>query len=103
MLKVDESDVALIETGQQARVRMSAMPSQVLLAKLSGILPVAVAEHGASVYRTPANLIDQGVALRPGMQGVARIDVGQNSLFEVYTRQLRDRLRLLAWRLGILS
>jgi len=87
----------------QARVRMSAMPSQVLLASLSDVLPVAVAEHGASVYRTPAILMDQGVALRPGMQGVARIEVGKNSLFEVYTRQLRDRLRLLAWRFGILS
>ena len=62
--------------------------------------PVAVAEQGGSVFRLPATL-EESKGLRPGMQGIAKLHVGNRSIASVYTRNLRNRLRLLAWKMGL--
>ena len=104
LIEVDEHDVALIERGAAAEVRMAAAPRRALDARLGAVVPVAVAEPGGSVFRVPATLADEaagGELLRPGMQGVARIDAGRRSLLDAWTRGPRERLLLLAWKLGL--
>ena len=108
LVEVDEHDVALIEEGAIARVRMAAAPRRAFEAKLGEVIPLAVAEAGASVFRVPATLVAEGSgsvdlpSLRPGMQGVARIEAGRRSLADAWTRTVRERLVLLGWRLGLL-
>ena len=101
MIEVDEHDVGLVAAGQSARVRMAAMPEQVWQATLDKVLPVAVAEQGNSVFRLPATLDKAAGSLRPGMRGVAKLLVGHRPLAWVYTRTLRNRLRLLIWKFGL--
>lgn len=101
MVEVDEHDVGLVSAGQSARVRMAAMPEQVWQATLDKVLPVAVAEQGNSVFRLPATLDKAADSLRPGMRGVAKLLVGHRPLAWVYTRTLRNRLRLLVWKFGL--
>lgn len=103
LLDVDERDAGFIASGQTAELRMASLPEKTWQAELEDVLPVAIVEQGSSVFRLPARLQQDASVLRPGMQGIARIHVGSRSLLWVYTHSLLDRLRLLAWQLGLLA
>ena len=100
-LEVDEHDVAMLEMGQEASLRLTGLPNQAIPLQISRILPVASAEDGGNHFRVEAELQDAPVGLRPGMEGVAKVVVGRGSLLRVWTASLLDRLRLWAWSLGI--
>ena len=100
-IEIDERDVGLVPAAARTRVRMAASPRDVREARLAPIVPVAVSEDGREVFRVPAVLLDDGAALSPGMQGVARVEAGRRTLLDAWTRALRETSLLLAWRLGL--
>ncbi len=102
-MDVDEHDIAYIEQGQDAKIRMTALPGVTWDAKLENVLPVAIAEQGESIFRVPAELLGEADALRPGMAGVGKISVGSRSLLWVITHAVTDRLRIWAWKLGLIQ
>jgi hypothetical protein len=65
---------------------------------LSKITPVTVAEEGRNSFRIEARLTEPGPQLRPGMEGVAKIETGQRSLAWIWTRAVVEWLRLVAWK-----
>lgn len=99
-LEVDEHDVATLQTGQQASLRLTGLPDQTIPLRVSRIFPVAAADDGANHFRVEAEVEDAPEGLRPGMQGVAKVVVGRGSLLRVWTTSLLDRLQLWAWSLG---
>ena len=101
-LDVDEHDVALVNKGQTLGVRLSSAPGTALEATIEELLPVAQSEAGVSTFRVQAELVSPPEFLRPGMEGIAKIDVGRRTAADVYTRKLRNGLRLWAWKLGLL-
>ncbi len=103
LLDIDERDVGFIIKGQVAEIRMASLPNRLWQAKLEDVLPVAVVEKGSSVFRLPASLLGEASALRPGMQGIAKVHTGSRSLLWVYTHTLFDRFGLLLWKFGLLS
>jgi len=102
VLDIQEHDVGLVSPGQQADVRMSALPNQTWTANVDSVLPVASTSASANVFRVPAKLSERSGDLLPGMEGVAKIHAGSRSLAWVYTRTLREKLKVLAWRLGVI-
>jgi len=102
-LDVDEHDIAYIQQGQSAKIRMTALPGVTWDATLENVLPVAIAEQGESSFRVPANISGEAEALRPGMAGVGKISVGSRSLIWVMTHAVTDRLRIWAWKLGLIK
>ena len=101
-LDVDEHDVALVNKGQTLGVRLSSAPGTALEATIEELLPVAQSKAGVSTFRVQAELLSPPAFLRPGMEGIAKIDVGRRTAADVYTRKLRNGLRLWAWKLGLL-
>jgi|GEM_PF-1154639 len=103
-LEIDERDVADLQPGGTAEIRMAARPRQVLHAQLEKILPVAVAVESGNVFRVRATLAeaDADTVLNPGMQGVARVDAGRRPLLAGWTRALRHRVLLTAWSIGLI-
>jgi len=103
-LEIDERDVADLQPGGTAEIRMAARPRQVLHAQLEKILPVAVAVESANVFRVRATLAeaDADIVLNPGMQGVARVDAGRRPLLAGWTRALRHRVLVTAWSIGLI-
>jgi len=99
-LEVDEHDVAMLEKGQEASLRLTGLPNQAIPLRVSRVLPVASAEDGGNHFRVEAELGDAPSGLRPGMEGIAKVVVGRGSLLRVWTASLSDRLRLWAWSLG---
>ncbi|MEJ1939234.1 HlyD family efflux transporter periplasmic adaptor subunit, partial [Nostoc sp. NIES-2111] len=84
ILKVDERDVAQLRPGQQGELALVSGFSDGLALQLRRVTSLATAEDGRNYFRVEAQvLVPSGKrppALRPGMEGVAKVDVGSRSL-----------------------
>lgn len=98
IFKVDERDIAYVEPGQPVRLLLSAFPDRRIDLVVDTITPVTRAAEGRNFFRVEALLDDPDGVYRPGMEGVARITVGERRLAWIWTRELIDWLRLTSWR-----
>jgi RND family efflux transporter MFP subunit len=98
IIHVDERDVRYIARGQTGTIAFAGTPWTPLRMTLSKITPVTVAEEGRNSFRIEARLAELGLQLRPGMEGVAKIETGQRSLVWIWTRAVVEWLRLVAWK-----
>ena len=101
ILEVDERDIANIALGQSGHVALSAIPGRNFEFEVSRISPVAQARDGRNYFEVECELKESLVAMRPGLQGVARIFVDQRPVAWVLTHRLIDWARIAAWSLGI--
>lgn len=101
VLQVDERDIAWLATSQRGELVLSGLPGQVLPFTVQQISPVASVEDGRNVFRVEAR-IDGGKLpqLRPGMEGVGKVAVGERRLLWIWTHELGDWLRMALWRWG---
>ena len=100
MIEADESDVADLKPGQAGRLVLAAMPSETLPIKVERITPLAATEDGRHYFAVYAGLQNTLPALRPGMQGVAKIDVDRRSMLINGLYSGFNWLRLKLWSLG---
>ncbi len=101
-MSVDEHDVSQLEIGQTGTLRLVGLPYDAIAITIVRITPVAAVENGGNYFRVEATIsvIDE-TPLRPGMQGIARVEVGEGSLLWVWTHTLIERLRLWLWSIGL--
>jgi len=97
ILKVDEREIRDVVEGTRGQLTLSAMPGEPLPFTVERVTPVAKAEDGRNHFRAEARLDHPPTLLRPGMEGVARIDAGRRSLVWIWTHDLVDWLRLWLW------
>ena len=98
IVQVDERDVRYVVAGQHGTVAIAGTPGRSLPIVLTKITPVSVAEEGQNFFRIEAQLTELVPDLRPGMEGVAKIEVGRRSLIWIWTHAVVDILRLTAWK-----
>ena len=96
-LQVDETEISAITPGQSGKLVLASMPQQALPLHIDSITPVSVAEGGRNTFRVEASLLETPAFLRPGMQGKARIDIGERKLVWVWTHGLLNWARLWLW------
>ncbi|MCP4410663.1 MAG: HlyD family efflux transporter periplasmic adaptor subunit [Gammaproteobacteria bacterium] len=101
VLEVDEHDVASMEAGKAGQLVMAALPQTLFPISVSQIVPVAVSSEGRNFFRVEATLDELSPLLRPGMRGVAKVDMGQRKLLWIWTHTLVDRIRLWGWSAGL--
>jgi RND family efflux transporter MFP subunit len=97
ILKVDQRDIAEPAPGQPGQLALTALPGQALPLTVQRITPVSIAEDGRNYFRIEAHLDEPVLGLRPGMEGVAKIEVGRRRLIWIWTHSLTDWLRLWTW------
>lgn len=101
ILKVDERDIAHVRQGQAGELVLASLPGQLFPLTVRRITPVSVAEEGRNYFRVEAELTtDTGQApppMRPGMEGVGKVDAGERSLLWIWTHRFTDWLRLKSW------
>jgi len=98
IIHVDERDIGFVSAGQHGALLLAGMPGDPLPFVLTKITPVTVPEQGQNSFRAEALLTKPGAHLRPGMEGVAKIDAGQRSLVWIWTHSVVEWLRLTAWK-----
>jgi multidrug efflux pump subunit AcrA (membrane-fusion protein) len=97
ILKVDEREIAYIEQGQQGLLTLSSLSQQSMPIRIERITSVAKAADGANFFRVEASLPEAGLNLRPGMEGVGKINAGRESMVWIWTHDVIDWLRLWVW------
>ena len=102
VIEIDERDIDAVRPGQPARLALSALPWDRLALQVERVQPAARAVDGANVFEVEARLQGHGhaaaSALRPGLTGVARIEVGRQSRLVTWGGRSIDWLRLQWWR-----
>ncbi len=96
-LMVNERDIQPVSAGQEGALVLASMPDRRLPIRVERITSVSTAEDGSNVFRVEASLTDSGEGLRPGMEGVGKIDIGQARLGWIWTRELLAWLRIKTW------
>jgi len=97
ILSVDERDIAAVSPQKPGVLTLSALPHEELALTVERITPVTVIDNGRNTFRVDASLDASMSALRPGMEGLAKIEAGRRRLFWIWTHRLVDWLRLWAW------
>ncbi len=96
-LEIDGRDIADVAPGQTGRIALSALPGHTLPLAVERITPVSTTADGRHYFRVEAALEEPLDALRPGMEGVAKVEVGRRPLLWIWVHGLVDWLRLQLW------
>ena len=100
--EVDEQDIAALRVGQTAQVMFAALPQPVAFT-VARIAPVATSADGRNVFEiegsgTAAAQTSRS-SLRPGLRGVAKIDIEASHIALVWWHRASLWLRGTAWRI----
>jgi len=98
ILDVDEREVRSIEAGRTGELVVSALPNQNLPFVVDKITPIAEARSGRNVFRVEGRLTDNPPQLRPGMEGVGKIEIGRRNLAWIWLHPVIDWMRIWSWR-----
>jgi multidrug efflux pump subunit AcrA (membrane-fusion protein) len=97
ILKVDERRIADVKVGQEGFVLLASLPRRPFPFVVEGITPITIPEDGRSFFRVEAALKDNSPDLRPGMEGVGKIEIDHRRLIAIWTRNFMEWLRLFVW------
>ncbi len=98
VLEVDERDVGAVVDGQAGALALTGLPDSVLEFRVDRITPVSTASEGRNFFRVEASLADVAPAsLRPGMEGVGKIEIGERKLIWIWTHKITYWIRMFFW------
>ncbi len=99
VLQVDERDIAHVQLDQTGELTLSGLPSQRLKFSVREITPVATQDEGRNFFRVEAHLQSASDRVRPGMEGIGKITVGERKLIWIWTHPMVDWFRTWMWKL----
>lgn len=97
IMKVDERDITAVAVGQTGRLALTSMPNEEIALSVEKITPVSVVEEGRNLFRVEAVARGATEKLRPGMEGVGKIQIDRRNLFWIWTHKLVHWMRMWAW------
>jgi len=97
ILQVDEREIRHIQAGQKGQLVITGIAGDPMPLTVVKVTPVATAQEGKNFFRVEAKLGETSSRLRPGMEGIGKIEVGSHSLWWILTHSFTDWLRLTLW------
>lgn len=97
ILQVDERDITEVKMGQRGNLVLPSLPGEVFPLQISAITPVSTAKEGRNYFRVEARLDKVSKRLRPGMEGVGKIEIEQRKLIWIWTHEAVNWVRLKIW------
>jgi hypothetical protein len=97
ILGVDEREIGQVQVGQPGEVIVSALPNEPLSFAVDKITPIAETQSGRNVFRVEGRLTANPAHLRPGMEGVGKIEIGRRSVAWIWFHPLIDWARIWSW------
>jgi hypothetical protein len=99
VLRTDDRDLRFVALGQHGMLSLAGMPADRRSFTVTRITPIAEAKDGRNEFRVEATLDDPpGPELRPGMEGIGKVETGTHRLIWVWSHTVIDWLRLTAWK-----
>lgn len=102
-MQIPESRVMDVKPGQEGQLILQSLPDKVFKIKLNKVTPMQLVEEGEHFYAAEADMmgsqdgLKNGV-LKPGMQGVAKIDIDRRNQFGIWVRDSYEWFILTWWR-----
>jgi len=96
-LSVPEDQITDVQTGQRGELATAAYPNKRIGFVVERINPVAEVVNQRNVFKVRARLDERPPWMRPGMEGTARVDIGRRSYAWLWTRDLRNWIRMKLW------
>jgi multidrug efflux pump subunit AcrA (membrane-fusion protein) len=97
ILQVDEREIRHVEVGQAGSLVISGIAGEPIAFHVVKVTPVATAQDGRNFFRVEARLERAPPRLRPGMEGIGKVGVGERRLWWILTHTFTDWLRLTLW------
>ena len=94
-----ESEIDFVKAGQHGELLLSALPGRTFPVEISLIASVAQAGEGVNGFEVIAPIAARDDSLRPGMEGVVKIEVGRRNVAWIWLHPLLDWLRIKIWSL----
>jgi multidrug resistance efflux pump len=100
IVEVDERDINDVKAGAAGRAALAALPGTTFDFKIARVTPLAATREGRHFFEVEGKFDKPNAALRPGLQGVARIDAEARPLVSMVFRRLANWVRLQLWTWG---
>jgi len=97
ILQVDEYRIAEVHPGQRGSLVLPALTDRNFEFVVEKITPISTQKEGKNYFRVEARLLGASDVLRPGMEGVGKVGIDRRRLISIWTRDLRDWLRIKVW------
>ncbi len=97
IVSVEDYAIESIAKDAKGHIRLTALPDTPQAIQVDRILPIANAIEGRNAFEVEAKLIKSPDGLRPGMEGVAKIEAGQRSLYWIVGHRLSEWFKLTFW------
>lgn len=98
VLNIQESDIRFIHTGQSANLKLISLPGSQFTITLNKPSPIFSESNNQLIYRVEANLnVEKNALFSPGMEGIAKISVGKESIGWYLFHHFVDWIRMHWW------
>ena len=97
IVNVDEREIAAVSSGQQGTLILSSIAQESFRFTVGSVTSVTTAREGKNYFRVEATLERSTDRLRPGMEGVAKIEIDERRLIWIWTHRMVNWLRLFIW------
>ncbi len=98
VLKVDDRDIGRVSLGQKGKLKLSGIPDQTIAITIDRLTPVSTPGEGRNYFRVEAVMDNHSDLMRPGMEGISKIEIGREKLLWIWTRRSVEWLRLFVWK-----
>lgn len=100
ILNLDERDIGWVQKGSTGQLRLRSLTERTFEFTVTSITPVSAPGGGANVFRVEASLPVLPETLRPGMEGVAKVDIEPRAIGWIWTRSFVNWARMQIWKFG---
>jgi len=97
IIEVDERDIAEVAVGQEGILVLSSITNQSFPFTVANVTSVTTAREGRNYFRVEAMLRAANARLRPGMEGVGKVEIERRRLIWIWTHRLINWARLFVW------
>jgi RND family efflux transporter MFP subunit len=97
IIQVDERDMDFIRVDQRGKLMLPSMPGEVFPLQVQKITPVSIAKEGRNYFRVEARLENTPDRLRPGMEGISKVNIDERRYIWIWTRELIQWVYLKLW------
>ncbi len=96
-LHVAEDQIVDVQVGQEGYLATASYPEQRIRFRVERITPIAEVVSRENIFKVYVDLLDTHPWMRPGMEGVGKIELGKRSYAWIWTRKILNWVLMKLW------
>jgi multidrug resistance efflux pump len=97
VLHVREDQITEVQVGQRGTLATASYPGQYIAFEVERVNPIAEVVKQKNVFKVRVRLLELYPWMRPGMEGVGKIDLAKRSYAWIWTRKMVNWIRMKLW------